>query len=573
MNPSFISNLINSKQGNSMISNKMVQFIIGAVVLMILISIPSALNSDVQKFDISSEEALCKTLGPESYTKLVYCADDETNVEIPENFKYQCGLDSEEYRNAQDVLENLKKDYADYLDVDSVCEVGDKNCDNCILQAFRHQRQESLELLGVLKGNTASVTIGDVLGGEIEQEESLLKYLDYSYDDFKNYFEFGKENSSNQQVSLGDGIQLLDVNTPINSYVPLDLTGVEKVLRKNGRYEQMESYLIYFDSASKKYNINPYYLLAHFSLESGWGSSRIWNDKNNGFGIGAFDDAPYTKAYTFSSQEEGILKGAEWIAYNYIHNQEKISGEQGPRETLHKMNFRDSGQILYASDRQWAEKIASLASNFILESDSYKNIQETKGNELIEGNVNAELSSSYRDNVLSNSAYSNYIRYQNENSIRSYGVTEDLEKILASSAQEVGVVVVIYSGGQMGYSEMIKKWPGAIQGKKLTNERKYRNRWFDRSLSNPLPRTGSKRHDYGNAADLWLELDGKTIRYDHPKFNEFVRVAFRTGIKSGSSRYMGPERMHVDIVGGNNFWLNPYPSFVNAANQGIADRK
>ena len=48
-----------------------------------------------------------------------------------------------------------------------------------------------------------------------------------------------------------------------------------------------------FKEAEKRYGVNALYLMAHSALESAWGRSQIANDKNNFFGIAAYDTSPY----------------------------------------------------------------------------------------------------------------------------------------------------------------------------------------------------------------------------------------------------------------------------------------
>jgi hypothetical protein len=70
-------------------------------------------------------------------------------------------------------------------------------------------------------------------------------------------------------------------------------------------------------------------------------------------------------------------------------------------------------------------------------------------------------------------------------------------------------------------------------------------------LGTPGKRTGSTRHDLGNAADLMLEKDGRALAFtlaaDLPIFENFVTAAAAkgaTGIGAGID-YMGPRTLHV----------------------------
>lgn len=73
-----------------------------------------------------------------------------------------------------------------------------------------------------------------------------------------------------------------------------------------------------FLSIAKQYNIDVKYLFAHAALESAYGTSNIARDKNNFFGIGAYNATPYSSAYSYPSFEEGLRAGAEFIKTNYF---------------------------------------------------------------------------------------------------------------------------------------------------------------------------------------------------------------------------------------------------------------
>jgi len=75
-----------------------------------------------------------------------------------------------------------------------------------------------------------------------------------------------------------------------------------------------------FKAAEQRYGVNALYLVAHSALESAWGRSKIAKDKNNFFGISAYDDSPYTSATKFDNVDSGILGAARWINSRYLHN-------------------------------------------------------------------------------------------------------------------------------------------------------------------------------------------------------------------------------------------------------------
>ena len=104
-----------------------------------------------------------------------------------------------------------------------------------------------------------------------------------------------------------------------------------------------------FKEAEEHYHINALYLLAHSALESDWGRSKIARDKNNFFGITAYDTTPYLSAKTFDDVDKGILGATKWIKENYIDRGRTFLG-----------NKASGMNVEYASDPYWGEKIASV---------------------------------------------------------------------------------------------------------------------------------------------------------------------------------------------------------------------
>lgn len=104
--------------------------------------------------------------------------------------------------------------------------------------------------------------------------------------------------------------------------------------------------------------------------------------------------------------------------------------------------------------------------------------------------------------------------------VRKLPLSQRLRSVLEQAAASVGVEAVVYSGGQAA------KGTGG-------------------------PRTGSTRHDNGNAADLYLMKNGRKLSDINPEDREimakFVSAAVSagaTGVGAGHG-YMGPSNIHV----------------------------
>jgi beta-N-acetylglucosaminidase len=106
-----------------------------------------------------------------------------------------------------------------------------------------------------------------------------------------------------------------------------------------------------FMQAETTYHVSARYFVAHAILESGWGTSAIAQYKFNLFGFGADDANPFGDAMTFTSFNACIQYVAQFIATNYLLPTGRFY--HGP--TLRGM------KVDYASDTNWAEKIASIA--------------------------------------------------------------------------------------------------------------------------------------------------------------------------------------------------------------------
>ncbi len=136
-----------------------------------------------------------------------------------------------------------------------------------------------------------------------------------------------------------------------------------------------------FITASKKYNINELYLMAHSLLETGNGTSTLAKgvlvDKVDGkaveprvtynmYGIGAIDSDPLRggseRAYKegWFTPEIAIIEGAHWISNNYINS------PIYKQDTLYKMKWNiEVTWHQYATDVAWAFKQIKQIDNMM----------------------------------------------------------------------------------------------------------------------------------------------------------------------------------------------------------------
>lgn len=92
-------------------------------------------------------------------------------------------------------------------------------------------------------------------------------------------------------------------------------------------------------SASVKYGVDPYFIVAVAVHESNWGKSRIAHEKNNLFGLNAVDLDPYNQAFSFPTREDSVYFFARLISSQYSN-----------------MTIENVGRI-YATDVNWANAV------------------------------------------------------------------------------------------------------------------------------------------------------------------------------------------------------------------------
>lgn len=117
-------------------------------------------------------------------------------------------------------------------------------------------------------------------------------------------------------------------------------------------------------------------------------------------------------------------------------------------------------------------------------------------------------------------AHDDFILYSNQGAIRNKPISQQLEGALGSFLPGMGITMEVFSGGQdaKGHGHQ---------------------------------RTGSTRHDHGNAADVFFYKDGRRLNWadpkDRPIFEEIVRQGKAAGITGwgAGEGYMQEASMHL----------------------------
>ncbi|NHC42573.1 SH3 domain-containing protein [Bacillus sp. MM2020_1] len=186
-----------------------------------------------------------------------------------------------------------------------------------------------------------------------------------------------------QQVITGDPMgvrdsyQFIDLRTQslvtssqINNYIAgyVKNTGKKSILTDKGQV---------FIDAGEKYGVNPLYLAAHAIHESAYGTSAISIAKNNLFGFGAYDAAPYVAAYRFASVELCIDYIAREMKSTYLNPTNwKYQGAYLGFSTKTLTNARidassEGMNFFYASDPNWGKAISQHMERILSYNKAY----------------------------------------------------------------------------------------------------------------------------------------------------------------------------------------------------------
>lgn len=110
-----------------------------------------------------------------------------------------------------------------------------------------------------------------------------------------------------------------------------------------------------FVAAEANYGVNAWFLTSVAAHESGYGTSKIAQDKNNLFGFQAYDSSPYASAATFASKADSVDYVAKYLSENYL----KEGGSYYNGVSI------DSIGKSYATDPEWSTKVKKVMANLL----------------------------------------------------------------------------------------------------------------------------------------------------------------------------------------------------------------
>ena len=145
---------------------------------------------------------------------------------------------------------------------------------------------------------------------------------------------------------------------PFRSKTNYSSTIIDNFTSSKGYTDSSKSKLVgtgrYFYNVQDLYGINSVLQYSMGIHESGWGTSSISKNKNNLFGMAAFDASPGSSALSFKSVEEGIYYHANYyLSWGYTDpvSDSRFYGS-------HVGNKGSGMNVKYASDPFWGEKIS-----------------------------------------------------------------------------------------------------------------------------------------------------------------------------------------------------------------------
>lgn len=127
-------------------------------------------------------------------------------------------------------------------------------------------------------------------------------------------------------------------------------------LKKDNKLSYLSKHFI---EEGKKYGVNSLILMSIACLESGYGMSKLAQEKNNLFGLDARDSLKGQANYgkDFSTKEECITHAAHRLGYQYL----KLDESKSYRYCGGKKDIWSIGEK-WCSKRDWGDKVINIAN-------------------------------------------------------------------------------------------------------------------------------------------------------------------------------------------------------------------
>ena len=223
--------------------------------------------------------------------------------------------------------------------------------------------------------------------------------------------------------------------------------------------------------------------------------------------------------YENAQQVSQLQRQLERLGYSVGHT--GPDGKYGPRTARAVAAFKQDFDVEGAADTVSTSTLASMAS-----AEPKENPTQTSN----AGQNSGGGSDSLGDIEFASGSESGRVRMRNSGATRNKALDSRLMSVLDRAADEAGVDVVVFSGGQDARGQGTR-------------------------------RTGSIRHDNGLAADVWIYSDGQRLptTRENPIVSKFIAACVANGARGigAGPGYMSGVGIHVDLWGeraGSRTW-------------------
>lgn len=155
------------------------------------------------------------------------------------------------------------------------------------------------------------------------------------------------------------------VNTNLTQPSGIDLNQIQEFLQGT----PLEADSAYFLSAQSTHHVSAIYLVSDAVLETGFGTSQLYLVKHNLFGFQAYDANPFGDGAAFPSDQTCISFVSWYVSVYYLTPPgSQVPNYPGQAGTVATGKFYNGPtpegmNVDYASDPQWASKIASIGDS------------------------------------------------------------------------------------------------------------------------------------------------------------------------------------------------------------------
>lgn len=217
---------------------------------------------------------------------------------------------------------------------------------------FTNSRRNSTSLLPALIVALIIITLVNVFlllsyTSEIKSLEESKKQIEQLQEKLEQEFEKIKNHDEISSVKPYFNESNVTETSNLTTYQ------MKEMLTNTIFYNQSDAFI----EAEKKYKINALFLIGLCANESGWGTSRLAQEKNNLTGFQAYNHDPYNSAKHFDSWEDCIMQTAEHIRNNYLEEDGPYYNGVAVKDLNKRYAINNDGTTNYV----WSSTIINIA--------------------------------------------------------------------------------------------------------------------------------------------------------------------------------------------------------------------